>query len=70
MSVSATGEAASAIALTADGVTDFATGDSQLTMHFGGAMVALFSGDLEVRSVDHVAYVQLPSALTAACSAR
>ena len=61
MSVSATGEAASAIALTADGVTDFTTGDSHLTMHFGGAMSSLFSGDLEVRSVDSVAYMQLPS---------
>ncbi len=63
LAVSATGKAAQAISITADGITDFATGDSDLTMHFGGAMGSMFSGDLTVRSVDDVAYVQLPSGL-------
>jgi hypothetical protein len=63
ISVTAGGSDAAAFALTAEGLADFKTGNSQLTMHFGGAVAGLISGDLEVRSVDGVAYVQLPPTL-------
>jgi len=63
LSVSGSGGAASLVALTADGVEDFATGNSQLTMHFGGAMSAFISGDMEVRSLDKVSYIKLPATL-------
>jgi hypothetical protein len=57
------GSQAASFSLTADGVADFKTGDSQLTMHFGGGMAGIISGDLEVRSVAKVVYVQLPASL-------
>jgi hypothetical protein len=63
MSMNLTGSSASAFAVTADGIADFATGDSQLTMHFGGAIAAFMKGDIEMRSVDRVAYMKLPQAL-------
>jgi hypothetical protein len=60
MSVSATGLGSQAFSLTGDGAIDFANGDSQLTMKFGGAASTLLPGGIEERSVDHLVYVQLP----------
>lgn len=58
MTVSSSGLAA--FSLTGDGVVDFANGDSQLTVHFGGAAASLVPDGLEERSVDHVEYVEMP----------
>jgi hypothetical protein len=52
---------ASAFAIRADGAADLGTGDSQLTMHLGGAMSGLLAGGIEVRSVGGVAYMRVPS---------
>lgn len=61
MSMNMGGTGASAVVISADGIADFATGDSQLTMHFGGDMAGFMAGDFEVRSVDNVAYMKLPA---------
>ncbi len=48
--------------LSGDGLVDFANGDSQLSMRLGGQEASLLPGGLEMRSVNHVVYVQLPGA--------
>ena len=62
MRVSADATAGS-FALTADGVTDFTTGDAQLTMQFAGPAAELFSGGIEMRMLDHTAYIKMPASL-------
>jgi len=47
--------------LTADGVTDFGTGDSQLTMYIDGPLGSALSDGIETRRVDDVVYTRLPS---------
>ena len=64
LSVSGSGGIGSLVSFTADGVEDFSNGNSQLTMHFGGALSALMSGDIEVRSVDKVAYIKMPASMS------
>ncbi len=44
-----------------DGAIDLGSGDSQLTMHFGGAMASFVPGGIEARTVGGVAYVRLPT---------
>ncbi len=61
MSMQLGGSGTDAFAVTADGISDFSNGDAQLTMHFGGAIAAFMKGDIEMRSVDRVLYLKLPS---------
>lgn len=55
------GGAGSAFNFTAEGATDLGTGDSELTMHVGGAMSSLLPGGIEMRSVGDVVYMHMPS---------
>jgi hypothetical protein len=45
------------------GVTDFATGNSQLTFHVGGSVMGALEGGLVERTVDNVIYVEFPPSL-------
>jgi hypothetical protein len=65
MSVSTDGTGAAALSLTADGVTDFATGDAQVTMQFAGPGSEMFSGGIQMRMVDHTAYLKMPASFGA-----
>ena len=49
--------------MTAEGVVDFGTGDSQLTMHMDTPLGSAVNGEIEMRSVDGVAYIRLPAGL-------
>src|SRR6185369_2061673 len=57
------GSGAASFAITADGVGDFETGDTQLTMHLEGMGSTLFPDGIDVRSVDGTAYMQLPESI-------
>ena len=57
-----TGFGAEHFTLTGDGVTDFVTGDSALTMHFP-EIGSEPGGSIETLVVDRVAYVKMPKAL-------
>lgn len=46
------------------GVTDFATGNSELTTHLSAPESGGSSGDLVERTVDHVTYLQIPGGLS------
>jgi hypothetical protein len=47
-----------------DGAVDFGSGDSQLTMTFGGQVGSMLGGDgIEFRMVDGVGYMRMPSGL-------
>jgi len=50
-------------AMTGEGVVDFGTGDSQMTMSFGGLLASALSDGFETRTVDGVVYVRMPSGL-------
>jgi hypothetical protein len=50
-------------AISGEGVVDFANGNSQLTMEFGGALGTIMPSGIETRTVDGVAYVHLPVGL-------
>jgi hypothetical protein len=63
LTVSAGAAAGSSFSLTADGVTDFATGNSQFTAQLGGEAASLLQGPLEERVVDGTVYVQLPASI-------
>jgi hypothetical protein len=63
MTVSTDATGAADIGLSADGVTDFATGDAEMEMRFSGPATKLFSGGIEMRVVDHTAYMKLPASL-------
>lgn len=54
------GFGAERFSVTADGLTDFITGDGELTMHFTGAASQLSRGDTEMRTVDGVVYMHRP----------
>jgi len=62
MTISADGSDASAFTTTADGVTDFTTGDSVMTMDFP-ALGSGPGGSIEARMVDGSAYVKMPESL-------
>jgi hypothetical protein len=49
--------------MTAEGVVDFATGDSQMTMYVDGPLGSALSDGFETRTVDGVVYVRWPSGL-------
>ncbi len=49
--------------VTADGVTDFGSGDSDLTMHFDGPIGSAMGDGFEIRVVGGTVYMRLPSAL-------
>jgi hypothetical protein len=55
----------SGISVSGDGAVDFANGNSQFTMDFGGGGIlgSLMSGGIETRQVDGVAYVNVPMGL-------
>jgi len=63
MTISSGGSAAEGLAVTADGVTDFANGDSVLTMKFSSSGAGFLSGGIEVRTVDGAAYTKMPESL-------
>jgi hypothetical protein len=49
--------------VTGDGLTDFGSGDSDLTMQFDGPIGALMADGFDVRSVDGTVYMRIPSTL-------
>ncbi len=55
----------SGLSISGEGAVDFANGNSQFTMDFngGGILGSLMPSGIEVRTVDGVAYVHLPSGL-------
>ena len=63
ISVSTGDSGASAISVSLSGSTDFGSGDSELTLHLGGAAASIFSGDLHERVVGNVVYLALPKSL-------
>ena len=63
MTISTKGSGLFAFSMTASGVVDFATGDSQFTADLGGATAAFLPGGFEVRVVNKVAYVKLPDSI-------
>lgn len=65
LDMSISGLESSAVSITADGAVDFASGDSQVTIDFGGLFGSVMPSGLEARSVDGVAYVHLPAGLAA-----
>jgi hypothetical protein len=54
------------LAVTADGVTDLTTGDGVMTMQFDGNGSGFLPGGIEIRVVDHTAYMKMPEQLGAA----
>jgi len=62
MTISADGSDAGAFTTTADGVTDFTTGDSIMTMDFPG-FGSEAGGSIEMRMVDGNAYLKMPASL-------
>ncbi len=63
MTISADGTGSKAFGLTSDGVADFVTGDSDLTMKLNGAGADFFPGGIEVRTVDGASYTKLPESI-------
>jgi hypothetical protein len=63
LSMVAAGTGAEHFGVTAEGVTDFTTGDGVLTMQLGGADSAFPSGSVEMRIVDGTAYMKMPESL-------
>jgi len=61
LDLSVNGTGSSAFNVSADGAVDFATGDSQMNVDFGGFLGSLLSDGIETRNVDGVAYVRMPS---------
>lgn len=51
------------LGVTAEGVTDFSTGDGALTMQLGAADSDFLSGSMEMRIVDGTAYMKMPESL-------
>jgi hypothetical protein len=66
MSVSADTTGAGDFALTANGVSDFTTGDGSLTMQVSGPVAKFIKGSMEIRTVDGVGYIKMPEVLGAA----
>jgi len=50
--------------VTGDGVVDFGSGDSQMTMHVDGPLGSVMSDGFETRNVDGVVYLRWPSGLS------
>ena len=63
LTVSTKGSGPLAFSMTANGLVDFATGDSQFTADLGGATAAFLPGGFEVRVVDKVVYTKLPDSI-------
>jgi hypothetical protein len=63
LDMSFTGLGPNAVTMTADGVVDFASGDSAISMEFGGMIGSFLPSGIETRTVDGVAYVHLPVGL-------
>lgn len=59
LSIVAAGTDAERFGVTAEGVTDFTTGDGELTMQLGAADSEFVSGSLEMRIVDGTAYMKM-----------
>jgi hypothetical protein len=53
----------SGMSVTADGEVDFASGDSQMTMDFGGMLGSFLPSGIETRSLDGVVYMRMPIGL-------
>jgi len=66
MSVSSDATGSGGFALTANGVSDFTTGDGSLTMQFSGPVAKFVKGGMEIRTVDGVGYIKMPEILGAA----
>jgi hypothetical protein len=63
LDMSFAGLGSSGVSVTAGGVVDFESGDSQLMMEFGGMFGSFLPDGIEARSVDGVTYVRLPIGL-------
>jgi hypothetical protein len=63
LDMSYSGLGPSGITLTANGAVDFESGDSELTMEFGGMFSSFLPSGIQTRTVDGVAYVHLPMGL-------
>jgi hypothetical protein len=59
----ATGTDAESFGVTAEGVTDFTSGDGALTMQLGASDSGLLSGSVEMRMVDGTVYLKMPESL-------
>jgi hypothetical protein len=64
MTVSTSGSGALAFSMTANGVVNFATGDSEFTADLGGAASSFLPGGLDMRVVNKVAYLKLPASIS------